>query len=75
MVPGTPLDETFDTMDLHQKEQILAQTAKMLKALQDCQLPGSITGFGSVTFDGNGRNVTTAILALGSDLGPHSKVD
>lgn len=51
LMPGTPLDESFESMHLDQKKIILAQMAKFLKVLQDFALPESITGYGGVTFD------------------------
>ncbi|KAF2810720.1 uncharacterized protein BDZ99DRAFT_561103 [Mytilinidion resinicola] len=68
LMPGTPVDEAFDTLDLPQKQQIFAQMAQLLKALQDYKLPESITGFGGVTFDETGRIVSTAMTSVG--LGP-----
>jgi hypothetical protein len=70
---GTPVDDTFDIMDLQQKQQTFAQMAKMLKALQDYQLPESITDFGGVTFDDTGRIVSTAMTSVGA--GPWSSYE
>ena len=56
---GTPLDESFESMHLDRKKNILAQTAKFLKALQDFALPENIKGYGGVTFDDSGRIVST----------------
>ena len=50
-MPGTPVHETFDTIDLARKRHIFAQMTKMLKALQVYQLSESVTGFGYVTFE------------------------
>lgn len=41
LMPGTPLDESFESMHLGQKKNILAQMAKLLKASQDFALPES----------------------------------
>ncbi|KFY00530.1 hypothetical protein O988_03270 [Pseudogymnoascus sp. VKM F-3808] len=65
-MPGAPLDESFGTMEHDKKRDILAQIAKILKALQDYELPGSITGFGGVTFDTNGHIVSTAMTSVGA---------
>lgn len=70
---GTPVDDTFDIMDLQQKQQTFAQMAKMLKALQDYQLPESITDFGGVTFNDTGRIVSTAMTSVGA--GPWSSYE
>ena len=64
-MPGTPVDDSFDIMDHQEKKQIFAQMAKLLKALQDYQLPESITDFGGVTFDDTGRIVSTAMTSVG----------
>ena len=69
-MPCTFVDESFDSMDLEQKKQIVGQMAKLLKALQDYQLPESITGFGGVTFDENGRIVSTAMTSVGAGPWP-----
>ncbi|WEW59970.1 hypothetical protein PRK78_005452 [Emydomyces testavorans] len=68
LMPGTPLDDAFRGMDLPQKKNIFAQQAALLKALQDYQLPDSITGFGGVTFDDAGRIVSAAMPTVG--VGP-----
>lgn len=70
LMPGTPLDETFDDMDLQEQKKILAQMAKLLKALQDYQLPESIEGFGGMTFDQVGRIVSTAMTSVGAGPWP-----
>ncbi|OBT74016.1 hypothetical protein VF21_06022 [Pseudogymnoascus sp. 05NY08] len=64
--PGAPLDESFGAMEFEKKREIFAQTAKILKALQDYELPTSITGFGGVTFDSNGHIVSTAMTGVGA---------
>lgn len=38
LIPRTPVDESFESMHLDQKKNILAQMAKILKALQDFSL-------------------------------------
>ncbi|KAF2491602.1 hypothetical protein BU16DRAFT_123227 [Lophium mytilinum] len=68
LMPGTPVNEAFKTLDLPQKQKIFAQMAQLLKALQDYEIPASITGFGGVTIDENGRIVSTAMTSVG--LGP-----
>lgn len=65
-MPGAPLDESFGAMELEKKREIFAQMAKILKTLQDYELPASITGFGGVTFDGNGDIVSTAMTSVGT---------
>lgn len=66
LMPGTPVDESFDAMDLEQKRKIFAQMARMLKLLQDYQLPSSIAGFGGVTFNDIGRPISTAMTSVGA---------
>jgi hypothetical protein len=70
LMPGAPVYEAFPSMDLQQKKQILAQMAKLLKALQDYQLPETITAFGGVTFDENGRIVSAAMPNVGEGPWP-----
>lgn len=59
LMPGTPLDGSFESMHLDRKKNTLAQMAKFLKALQDFALPENIKGYGGVTFDDSGRIVST----------------
>ncbi|KAI0898664.1 hypothetical protein F4806DRAFT_507438 [Annulohypoxylon nitens] len=66
LMPGKSVDESFVSMDLQQKTLVLSQKAKILKALQDYQLPESITGFGGVTFDENGQIVSAAMTSVGA---------
>ncbi|KAI0107221.1 kinase-like domain-containing protein [Nemania sp. FL0031] len=66
LMPGESVDESFPSMDIQEKKLILSQMAKLLKALQDYQLPESITGFGGVTFDENGRIVSAAMPSVGA---------
>ncbi|KAI1156736.1 hypothetical protein F4825DRAFT_458911 [Nemania diffusa] len=68
LMPGEPVENSFESMDLQQKKAILSQMAKLLKGLQDYQLPETITGFGGVTFDEKGRIVSTAMTSVG--VGP-----
>ncbi len=70
LMPGVPVDEAFPSMDFQQKKQILAQMARLIKALQDYQLPDSITAFGGVTFDENGRIVSAAMPSVGEGPWP-----
>lgn len=70
MMPGSPVDESLDAMNLEQKRQIFAQMAKMLKALQDYKLPESIASFGGVTFDDAGRTISTAMASVGAGPWP-----
>ena len=53
-MPGTTVDEVFDDMSFAEKKTILAQMAKILKSLQDFNLPQSIKMHGGVTFDNLG---------------------
>lgn len=69
LMPGIPVDEAFQTMNLEGKKEVLVQMAKVLKALQDYKLPETITAFSGVTFD-KGRIVSTAMTNVGA--GPWS---
>ncbi|KAF2969011.1 hypothetical protein GQX73_g4574 [Xylaria multiplex] len=66
LMPGEPVENSYESMDLQQKKAILSQMAKLLKGLQDYQLPETITGFGGVTFDEKGRIVSTAMTSVGA---------
>ncbi|KAF1993926.1 hypothetical protein P154DRAFT_47525 [Amniculicola lignicola CBS 123094] len=70
LMPGAPVDETFDSMPLEEKKAILAQMATFLKALQGCQLPDSIKEYGGVTFNDAGRIVSAAMTSVGSGPWP-----
>ncbi|KFZ05787.1 hypothetical protein V501_08022 [Pseudogymnoascus sp. VKM F-4519 (FW-2642)] len=56
----------FVAMELEKKQDIFAQMVKILKALQDYELPASIIGFGGVTFDDHGYIVSTAMTSVGA---------
>lgn len=68
LMPGAPVDETYDSMSLEEKKGILSQMASFLKALQDFQIPQSIQRYGGVTFDANSQIVSTAMTSV--DSGP-----
>ncbi|RDL37149.1 Uncharacterized protein BP5553_04582 [Venustampulla echinocandica] len=68
LMPGTPVDAGFRTMDLQQKKAIFAQMAEILDALQKYQLPQTITGFGGLTFDQSGNTVSATMTSV--DAGP-----
>lgn len=70
LMPGEPLENSFESMDLQQKKAILSQMAKLLKGLQDYQLPETVTGFGGVTFDEKGCVVSTAMTSVGAGPWP-----
>ncbi|KFY81614.1 hypothetical protein V500_11250 [Pseudogymnoascus sp. VKM F-4518 (FW-2643)] len=72
-MPGAPLDESLGAMKLEQKWGIFAQMAKLLKALQDYKLPASITGFGGVTFDDDGRIGRLEVALRKADANPYIK--
>jgi hypothetical protein len=72
-MPGTTLSESFGDMSLEKKRQMFAQMAKILKWLQDYKLPESITGFGGVTFDDDGRVISAAMPTVGA--GPWSSYE
>ena len=68
LMPGTPLDATFNAMDRMTKSVIFAQMAKMLSAIQKYELPKTITDFGGVTYDKAGCPVSAAMTSV--DAGP-----
>lgn len=70
LMSGTPLDESFESLNLDRKKNILAQMARFLKALQDFALPDSIKEYGGVTFDDSGRIVSTSMTSVGSGPWP-----
>ncbi|KAK3302842.1 phosphotransferase enzyme family-domain-containing protein [Chaetomium strumarium] len=71
LMPGAPLAEEFrNNMSLDQKRGILTQMARLLKALQDYQLPESIKGWGGLTFDDSGAIVSAPMPTVGA--GPWS---
>jgi hypothetical protein len=71
LMPGEPLAETFDkAMSLDQKKGILAQMARLLKALQDYPLPKSIEGWGGVTFDDSDAIVSASMTTVGAGPWP-----
>jgi hypothetical protein len=65
LMPGVSLDTVFSSLDLGYKKQLFTQMAKIIKALQDYQLPNTITGIGGVTFDENGQIVSAAMPTNG----------
>ncbi|KAI1306626.1 hypothetical protein F5Y03DRAFT_354001 [Xylaria venustula] len=70
LMPGKSVDESFGSMTLEQKKVILSQKAALLKALQDYQLPDSITGYGGVTYDEGGRMISAAMTSVGAGPWP-----
>jgi hypothetical protein len=70
LMPGVSVDEVFSSMDLEQKKQIFGQMAQLLKALQDYQLPETVTAFGGVTFDEDGQIVSAAMPSVGEGPWP-----
>lgn len=64
-MPGIPLDEKLDDMELEEKKEMFSQIARILKGLQDFQLPASITDYGGLTFD-NENNIVSAPMTTTS---------
>jgi hypothetical protein len=69
-MPGTPLVDSFETMQLDKKKKVFAQMAALLKGLQSYKLPESITSFGGVTFDGAGRILSAPMPTVGAGPWP-----
>ncbi|KAK4198254.1 kinase-like domain-containing protein [Triangularia verruculosa] len=67
-MPGSPGDASFKALNPDEKKNFLLQMAKILKGLQDFELPSSIKGFGGVTFDESGEVISGAMSSGG--LGP-----
>lgn len=71
LMPGVPLDDVFGKDgSLEQKKGILAQMARVLKGLQDYQLPATIHSWGGLTFDQNGSIVSAAMPSVGAGPWP-----
>ncbi|KAM7211265.1 hypothetical protein V8F06_013362 [Rhypophila decipiens] len=67
LMPGVPLDDIFDPAgSLEQKKDILGQMARILKGLQDYQLPKSIKGWGGLTFDDSGAIISALMPSVGA---------
>ncbi len=66
LMPGSPLVDSFENMQLDQKKKVFVQMAALLKGLQSYKLPESITGFGGVTFDDAGRIVSAPMPTVGA---------
>lgn len=74
LMPGAPLDDIFGPAgSLKQKRGILAQMARILKGLQDYQLPRSIQGWGGLTFDDRGAIISALMPTVGA--GPWSSLE
>lgn len=69
LMPGAALDTKVDNMDLGEKKQVLAQIARILKSLQDYQIPAGLF-FGGLTFDGTGSIVSSAMTNVGDGPWP-----
>ncbi|KAL2071286.1 hypothetical protein VTL71DRAFT_12521 [Oculimacula yallundae] len=68
---GKTIDEkTFNSLSLEKRKHILAQIAQIVKALQDFELPASITEFGGVTFNEAGEIVSAAMTTFGAGPWP-----
>ncbi|KAH9891373.1 phosphotransferase enzyme family-domain-containing protein [Xylariomycetidae sp. FL2044] len=65
-MPGKPVDESFSSMNLPQKQNILSQMACILKSLQDYKLPDSVAGYGGLKFDDDGRIVSAPVASVGA---------
>ncbi|KAK3315153.1 hypothetical protein B0H66DRAFT_583822 [Apodospora peruviana] len=73
LMPGVPLDDVFSPAgSLKQKKEILGQMARILKGLQDYQLPPSIQGWGGLTFDDGGAIISASMPTVGA--GPWSSL-
>lgn len=67
MMPGVSLAEAFTNLtSIDRKREILAQIARLLKALQEYSLPKSIEGWGGVTFDDSGTIISAPMPSVGT---------
>jgi len=74
-MPGVALAEPFAApMLFEEKRGILSQMAVLLKGLQDYTLPGSVHGWGRVTFDEN-REVVSGPMVSVRGAGPWSSLE
>ncbi|ETS74001.1 hypothetical protein PFICI_13867 [Pestalotiopsis fici W106-1] len=55
--PGSDLDGEFPTLAVDEKKQVMKQIADIFAAIQQAQLPQSITQFGALTIDDEGQIV------------------
>lgn len=69
-MPGIGVDQPFSQQDLEQKKALLAQMAKIVKALQAYSLPSTITGYGGLTFNEGGEIVSAAMPTVGAGPWP-----
>ncbi|KAK3990828.1 hypothetical protein QBC44DRAFT_324799 [Cladorrhinum sp. PSN332] len=69
-MPGIGVDLLFGKHDLEQKKALLAQMAKIIKALQDFKLPPTITGYGGLTFNKSGEIVSATMPTVGAGPWP-----
>ncbi|KAK0701157.1 hypothetical protein B0T21DRAFT_435197 [Apiosordaria backusii] len=69
-MPGIGVDQPFGKQDLELKKALLAQIAKIIKALQTFSLPPTITGYGGLTFNEAGEIVSAAMPTVGAGPWP-----
>ncbi|KAJ5322840.1 hypothetical protein N7452_011129 [Penicillium brevicompactum] len=73
LMPGIPLEEKLDDMEFEEKKEMFSQIARILKGLQDFQLPASITQYGGLTFDDE-NNIVSSPMTTTSN-GPWSSYE
>ncbi|KAF2278697.1 uncharacterized protein EI97DRAFT_465117 [Westerdykella ornata] len=66
LMPGAPVDDKLDSMFIEEKQTVLAQMARILKALQDFDLPENIKEYGGVTFESSGNMISAPMTSVGS---------
>jgi hypothetical protein len=70
LMPGSPVDEAFKTMDHEQKKKIFVEMTELLKGLQEYKLPKTITAFGGMTYDDAGQIISEAMPSVGAGPWP-----
>ncbi|KAH8590718.1 kinase-like domain-containing protein [Bisporella sp. PMI_857] len=57
-LPGISIEHTFKDLSLTQKREVLNCVAKVLRQIQDYELPKSVEGYGGLGFDEKGQVIT-----------------
>jgi len=61
---GVPLDESLKQMSMSDKENVFAQMAKIVGAMQRLEVPQSVTGFGGLTYNEHGELVSDVMTSV-----------
>ncbi|KAF1348905.1 hypothetical protein BDV97DRAFT_267631, partial [Delphinella strobiligena] len=63
-MPGSSPDQVFADLSLHDKTVLISQIALVVKALQNIKLPGSVSGYGGLSFDDQGAIISSQMTLL-----------